>query len=948
MVELSRFQQLRPTQTIAEEQKRQGRLPLYPDGMLSDLGRDLLAANDSRAYQSVLAGARQSGHLAELTGPAGVDKVVGTIYAWLQFKARPVRVADLAALAPALKPTDLGVLEVRWRLYADNLLLAIDRGELHVNSCLDYQLLIRICYLIRLCLVAAGPDRFEIAPTATDALIARILSQPILIPERLLHGRCGVKCSQQNRMALPAAPAAPAATRQGQSRNPCECPCDTSCRPPSSHCICIRPFIADLFLIRESLARFEAGDIADIENILAGEKKERRHRTLLRSEDTTETETETETSQERDHEVSEKFSLQSEVKASVDQKVGVDAGVTATIKYGPSVTITPHANVTYNYAKSDSEATARSYSKELVDRSVTKIQEKVRKLTTSKIINETVEKNVHSIDNTQAGADHRAGIYYWVNKVTHGQVYNYGRHMMFDLVVPEPAATFKDLYRRKISKNAADTMPVKPAITPNLITPDTYGQILMQYGISTTDDIQPPQATACVEVAFSHSVGGKDVEDSTVGIASNEFKSPPIPTGYRATSLYYDIRCSVAHPQSTGPDDQVAVTVNVGDHCIFTRYFNEYSQGGGQSDREWLASGNVAMKGETDSVTIAIAGLSSLALGLGGSVSILCELTDEAMAKWQAGIFKLVMADYNRKLDAWKAANDRGDELVQIKGRNPFLNREIERNEFKRHVIAILMCNYFNGIGSMMEHVSPCGYPEIDFAKLEADTPAIQFFEQVFEWEYMTYLFYHGMWARKCKWPELIDEDSGDPLFDKFLMAGASRVQVAIRRGMESVFSWFLKTGQIWGASGTPPIPGDDDYVSMIQELKEADQCDYDDRPGLIAATQGSNVLALTKSQLYWDLVNDVPDQLNIDNDIDREILVNFKVYRIVAVEQATPGDSSAWNVTIDRPYSDPSAKDMKHAVGALFVGAPWEIVVPTELVYLRNKTDLLPTYPLA
>jgi hypothetical protein len=29
-------------------------------------------------------------------------------------------------------------------------------------------------------------------------------------------------------------------------------------------------------------------------------------------------------------------------------------------------------------------------------------------------------------------------------------------------------------------------------------------------------------------------------------------------------------------------------------------------------------------------------------------------------------------------------------------------------------------------------------------------------------------------------------------------------------------------------------------------------------------------------------------------------------------------------------------------------VGAPWEIVVPTSLVYLRNPTDKLPTYPLS
>ena len=77
----------------------------------------------------------------------------------------------------------------------------------------------------------------------------------------------------------------------------------------------------------------------------------------------------------------------------------------------------------------------------------------------------------------------------------------------------------------------------------------------------------------------------------------------------------------------------------------------------------------------------------------------------------------------------------------------------------------------------------------------------------------------------------------------------------------------------------------------MIQELKESKQGDYADRPGLIEATKNSDVLKLTDSTFYWDLVNDQLNTLAMDNDIDREILVNYKVYRIVKVEQATAGD---------------------------------------------------------
>jgi hypothetical protein len=53
------------------------------------------------------------------------------------------------------------------------------------------------------------------------------------------------------------------------------------------------------------------------------------------------------------------------------------------------------------------------------------------------------------------------------------------------------------------------------------------------------------------------------------------------------------------------------------------------------------------------------------------------------------------------------------------------------------------------------------------------------------------------------------------------------------------------------------------------------------------------------------------------------------------------------WKITIERPYEDDTANSLKHAVGALFVGAPWEVVIPTQLVYLRNPNDKLPVYPL-
>ena len=239
------------------------------------------------------------------------------------------------------------------------------------------------------------------------------------------------------------------------------------------------------------------------------------------------------TSEERDHQVSEKFSLQDEVKSTIDSKVGIDAGVTATVKYGEVVTITPHANVTANYSKSQAATACGSYSKELVDRSVTKLQEKVRKLQVSKVISETEERNKHSIDNTEAGAGHRAGLYYWVNRVTHAQVFNYGKHMMFDAILPEPAALFKKLYQEKILIDKNKNEPPKPPETPLAITRANYGDLLNKYAIATSDDLQPPDPETALQVAFSQNVAKPDGGRRW---RSRRTSSRP-PTSQRATRL---------------------------------------------------------------------------------------------------------------------------------------------------------------------------------------------------------------------------------------------------------------------------------------------------------------------------------------------------------------------------------------------------------------------------
>ena len=52
----------------------------------------------------------------------------------------------------------------------------------------------------------------------------------------------------------------------------------------------------------------------------------------------------------------------------------------------------------------------------------------------------------------------------------------------------------------------------------------------------------------------------------------------------------------------------------------------------------------------------------------------------------------------------------------------------------------------------------------------------IEFFEQAFEWEQITYLFYPYFWGRKANWIMLSNQSDPDPAFMQFLQGGAARV----------------------------------------------------------------------------------------------------------------------------------------------------------------------------
>jgi hypothetical protein len=270
--------------------------------------------------------------------------------------------------------------------------------------------------------------------------------------------------------------------------------------------------------------------------------------------------------------------------------------------------------------------------------------------------------------------------------------------------------------------------------------------------------------------------------------------------------------------------------------------------------------------------------------------------------------------------------------------------------------ISYVSCQFYDQFDAMKYRVKPCGHAQMDIREAEIEGRFVQFFEQAFNWNLMTYIFRGYYWGRKHTWREKLLQESGDPIFKQFLAAGSARVLLPIRDGYLDHVEYFLTTGEIWGNSGKPPLPDDPHYVSLAQELKEQKDNYYTDRLGRVDVVQGSAQVRLHDTPDYWNLGDPAAgiaahlDQLAIDADIDREIVLDARVYRIVSIDKNPAGAALPpidWTITLDRAYEGDTAANLAWSTGALFVGAPWEFVTPTSLTFLREKAQCLPCYPL-
>jgi hypothetical protein len=562
-------------------------------------------------------------------------------------------------------------------------------------------------------------------------------------------------------------------------------PVDT--RIPQSHGNVAPAGVADLLVVKQQLVRYDGADVAHIENVLRGERKEREHSRRRETEELTFREMEVTTSEERELESTSRFEMSRETSETIKEDASLKAGLTVSGKYGPTVEFSASVEGSLSRSKEEATKTAANFSQDVTERSATKVTERVLERSSLRVTNEVIEKNRHVLDN-DGGQGHISGVYQWVNKVYEAQMYDYGLRTMYDFMIPEPGA-FLIAALQNVHANAVEIeKPVPFTLRPDQITETNFYSWVHQYGAT---DVQPPPEIYKTKSLDFHAGGGDATTDYThsaeIGIAE----------GYKAV---YGTVGSLKNIW----EDRAAVDVVLGSRI------HRFAVG------DWMWS--TSLNDERDSIPFA---LKTKYVGdVAVAVEVKCQRTERALLKWKhethaklTQAYKARLSEYEEKLAALEIQAG-----VVIRGKNPALNMELMNDELKKNCISIMTEQFFDLFDSIATGSN--GLPQIDLFENAAEGPYVRFFEQAFEWEQMTWVTYPYFWGRKDQWDERISYEDTDPIFNQFLKAGYCRVAVPARLGFEGAIDHFMTYGEIWNGGPLPPISSPL-YLPIADEIAE-------------------------------------------------------------------------------------------------------------------------------
>jgi hypothetical protein len=678
----------------------------------------------------------------------------------------------------------------------------------------------------------------------------------------------------------------------------------------------------ELMRVTEELVDYSAREIAHIENKAGGETRERTHTYSESNQNIVATEQFEETEETRDLQTTQRNELQSQASKVIEQEFSVNAGLNVSASYGvgvgTSVQLDASLSVGYRSAVTTSQQTASNISREIVAKTVSRVRQNQRRSQTATILRTMEEQNRHEYK----VAANRMDSYVWVEKIEELKLKAYGKRLVLEFIVPEPALPLALRY----ANGAGLAAPEEFRLSPQEITEDNYGELKQTYG--ATGIAPPPPEFLMIGKGNAR----KFDSNAWVRFYAHEL-AMKIPANYVPYKVF-------VNAQVHGWAD---VFVAFAGRSVYKKTL-VYDTREQSIDATHVLSPLIEMAetGQQEdglSLTILLAGNTT---GYGfweGTVNaaVLCRRSCRALEQWQLDTHDRLYAAYRARMAEYeekRAANP----MSATVGGPAAANREAELECIKKAAIYILKGEpVFHDLFSEGDG----GTPSTSFSipGLQQLREDLNFFEDAFEWRQSTFSLYMGFWGNEARSIERKRFQTADPKHEAFLAAGAARVLLPVVPGREREVLTYLagRFSAAYADLGTDGVfPGPEVVYSEIwAELPPEPDATRPDtwRNSLVATREdlvfGQGAVKVTQGSPSAQLTASNFDPML---DLGREIWIEGRQHFVIKID-----DAAGTSFKLDANFTGHTDPNAPFLIGARTIGAPWRVRVPTSLVVLKE-----------
>ncbi|MGB3591530.1 MAG: hypothetical protein WBA16_07575 [Nonlabens sp.] len=561
---------------------------------------------------------------------------------------------------------------------------------------------------------------------------------------------------------------------------------------PSERFGMLRLGIMDYRKVIQTVCCYVPGELSHIENIMAREFKSKTT-TRKRTVDTFDArivENESETLQENVSTTRNEIATEVANIIAEDRNRAASAGVSVTYNEPPvTVQTTANGSIASSSSSESSNQQAITHAQEITERAQERIVTRVTTERTRRVIEEYTQTDEHGFDNRKGDA-HVSGVYRWVDKIYKNQLLNYGKRLIYEFMIPEPAS-FHNKAVQALAQNDGTLLmhePQDPRESANLKLGDARSASEASiyywakiYGVEV--DLKPLQEMSMgVSEAFDIPYGQADTELDEAASVSGKFE---VPEGYVATSF----RAQVVFSAEGAASASLMVGDTRDDIAGRTPVHMDLPVAGARNSYISIDAGT--------QVPYAMFAVGRHAGSL--TITFKLRLTQEFLTTWRSKAITAILAAYEEKLrlyhDQLKAVQLEEDQQLNL---NPMFYRDMEQSILRKHCIAYMLRNQVYA----QDHIAT-GLP-VQSQGLESYASLVKFMELAFEWNIMSYELYPWYWAAQSRQDSKYAHMEADSTFRAFIRSGMARVLVTVRPGYEEAVAFFMSTGLPW--NGTDPL----------------------------------------------------------------------------------------------------------------------------------------------